>query len=156
MEAGWLSEASVIDEVRIWNEALTAQQVNDNYYLPILIDIKPGSSPNSINPYEQGLLPVAILGSAGFDVHNINPETVEIGGVTLATRGSVKAPKLAHSYEDVNGDTYVDLMVFFSVPQLLSSGGLTDTTTALRLTAWTNGSSPLPLAGTDTVSIVPP
>lgn len=141
-----------IDEVRIWNVALTADEIAAYYSLPI--DIKPGSSPNSINLSDQGLLPVAILGSAGFDVHNIDLNTIELGGVGLASRGSAKAPKLAYSYEDVNLDGYMDLMVFFSVPQLVLDSALTSATTALSLTASTNGG--LPLAGTDTVSIVPP
>lgn len=67
-------------------------------FVSVDIDIKPGSDPNSINLGEQGLLPVAILGSSTFDVSTIHPETIAIGGVDVAERGSPKAPKLAYSY----------------------------------------------------------
>jgi len=120
----------------------------------VTIDIKPGSYPNSINPNEEGLLPVAILGSATFNVETINPSTIMIGSVALATRGSAKAPKLAFSYEDVNGDGYVDMMVFFSV-QELETAGIFDTDPVL-LTLTGQLSDGTPITGTDSVRIVPP
>ena len=46
------------------------------------IDIKPESCPNPINPNSKGLLPVAILGSADFDVSQIDVETITIGLVS--------------------------------------------------------------------------
>jgi len=119
----------------------------------VAIDIKPGSFPNSVNPDEQGLLPVAILGSDTFDVYEIVPGTIELGAVTLTTRGSAKAPKLAFSYEDVNGDGYMDMMVFFSVPELVAAGALTASTTQLTLTAELGDGTPI--VGTDSVNIVP-
>jgi len=118
----------------------------------VQIDIKPGSSPNSINLGDQGLLPVAILGSMDFDVGEINPETVEIGGITLAKRGSAKAPKLAFSYEDVNSDGYLDMMTFFEVQTLVSDGTLTETTTGLEINAHLNDGRLI--EGTDSVNIV--
>lgn len=113
------------------------------------IDIKPGSFPNSVNAGEQGLLPVAILGSADLDVSNIVPGSILLGGVSLATRGSAKSPKLAFSYEDVNADGYMDMMVFFSVPMLALEG----TETELKLTAeLSDGTS---IEGVDSIRIVP-
>jgi hypothetical protein len=124
------------------------------------IDIKPGSYPNSINLGENGLLPVAILGSSTLDVTQINPATINIGGVSLASRGSAKAPKLAFSLEDVAGpggtgpDGYLDLVAFFSVQLLVTEGILSPSTTGLTLTAsLTDGT---PIQGIDTVNIVPP
>ena len=114
------------------------------------IDIKPGSYPNSINPSEQGLLSVAILGSASFDVYTINPETIKLGAVSLASRGSVKAPKLAFSFEDVNLDGYTDMVCFFRVPDLALMG----TETELMLTAQLYDLTLI--AGTDSIRIVPP
>lgn len=57
------------------------------------LDIKPGSCPNPFNPgsSNNGVLPVAVLGSADFDVTEIDPLTVTLGGVA-PTR---------FSYEDV-------------------------------------------------------
>lgn len=114
------------------------------------IDIKPESDPNSICLGDHGLLPVAILGSDTFDVNTIDPESIEIGGVDLASRGSPKAPKLAFSYEDVNGDGYMDLVAFFEVQEL----PLTETTVALTLTATLFDGTPI--IGTDSVRVVPP
>jgi subtilisin family serine protease len=39
------------------------------------IDIKPGSDPNAINPSEEGVTPVAILGSDTFDVMDVDATT---------------------------------------------------------------------------------
>ena len=72
------------------------------------IDIKPGSSPNSINQGSNGLIPVAIFSSAEFDATNVDPTTVELGGATVAVRG--KGKSLAHE-EDVDGDGILDLVV---------------------------------------------
>ncbi|MBA7596034.1 hypothetical protein ES703_03003 [subsurface metagenome] len=122
--------------------------------IEVEIDIKPGSDPNSINLGDRGVLPVAILGTEDFDVSTIDPGTIEIGGITLATRGPAKAPKLAYSYEDVNEDGYMDLVAFFGVQQLVEEGVLTDTTTELVLTAYTYDD--VPITGGDFVRVVPP
>jgi hypothetical protein len=55
------------------------------------VDIKPGSCPNPLNLVSKGVLPVAILGTADFDVRTIDPKTVRLKGV---------AP-LRWSFEDV-------------------------------------------------------
>jgi hypothetical protein len=96
----------------------------------VQIDIKPGSDPNSINLGDNGLLPVAILGSEDFDVYTIDlTKPIELGGSGVASRGSWKAPKLAVSFEDVNDDGHTDLVAFFSVQTLVESGVLNETTT---------------------------
>jgi hypothetical protein len=56
------------------------------------IDIKPGSCPNPFNGKSHGSVPVAIVGSADFDVTTIDPASLELAGV----------PALAHwEVEDV-------------------------------------------------------
>jgi hypothetical protein len=45
------------------------------------VDIKPTSCPNPLNVKDKGVLPVAILGTEGFDVGQIDPATVELEGV---------------------------------------------------------------------------
>lgn len=150
---GALAFKGLIDEVRIWNHALTAGEIAYNYDLgDVPIDIKPDSLPNSANLKDQGLLPVAILGSASFDVSNVNPEKIQLGGVSLATRGSAKAPERAYSYEDVNGNGHLDSIAFFSVPQLVGIDVLDATTTALTLTAELYDGRAM--TGTDSVNIV--
>lgn len=134
----------LIDEVRISNVAR----------VPVDIDIKPGSDQNSICLSDSGLLPVAILSTATFDATEIDlEEPLLLGGAAVSSRGSWKAPKIASSIEDVDGDSDLDMMVFFSVPDLVSAG-LTTTTTMLELTATlTDGTH---ITGTDSVRIVPP
>lgn len=118
------------------------------------IDIKPGSDPNSIGLSARGLLPVAILSGATFDATSTDPVTVEVGGVTITKRGSSKAQKLAYSFEDVNRDGFADLIAFFSVPDLVDGGVLTQTTITLTLTATLFDGTPI--KGTDSVRVVPP
>ena len=73
------------------------------------IDIKPGSEPNSINNNGKGVIPVAILGSADFDVSQIDPTTVKLGVCEIKKVG--KQGKLLAHIEDVDVDGYDDLVV---------------------------------------------
>jgi hypothetical protein len=75
---------------------------------PIVIDIKPGSDPNSINPRSQGLIPVAILGSESFDVTAVDQWTLRFGPLEASI-----AHRSAH-LEDVNLDGHDDLVAHFS------------------------------------------
>ncbi len=162
---GWLSKG--VHQVRIdWIYYQTNKPLinGGSYYdikftvlaqtIPLNIDIKPGSDPNSINPGEQGVLPVAILGSS-IDVSTIDlSKPITLGGAAVTSRGSAKAPKLAVSFEDVDGDGLMDLVAFFRVQDLVDSGALDETTTQLKLEAETTGG--MPISGIDLVRIVPP
>lgn len=97
-------------------------------------------------------LQVAILGSPTFDVKEISPETINIGGVSVARRGPTKAPELSISYRDVNSDSHMDLVSSFSIPELVLGGVLNETTTSLTLTATLLDGTPI--EGTDTVEVV--
>ena len=57
----------------------------------IAVDIKPQSCPNPINVGAQGVLPVAILGTASFDVTTVDPSSVKLQDV----------PALRSALEDV-------------------------------------------------------
>jgi len=74
----------------------------------VTIDIKPGSDPNCFNSNDHGVIPVAILGSADFDVSIIDPFTVFLDGQAVRVKGKSGN---AGSYEDVNGDGFTDLVV---------------------------------------------
>ena len=104
------------------------------------IDIKPGSDPNSINLKSKGVIPVAILGNAEFDVNTVDLETVAFGEADPAC-------KAAH-YEDVNIDSFFDVVLHFRTQEVgLESG---DTEACLTFEA---GGEPYTLC--DSVNIVP-
>lgn len=71
----------------------------------VMIDIKPGSFPNSINPNNKGVIPVAILGSELFDVASIDVTTLMFGPSDAAP-----AHTAGGHFEDVNGDGFLDLV----------------------------------------------
>lgn len=81
-----------------------------NENITVVVDIKPGSDPSAFNWNGAGKVPVAVLGSATFDVYGILPETVTMNNAGVALRGK-KDPTAMASYRDVNGDGYIDLVV---------------------------------------------
>jgi hypothetical protein len=113
----------------------------------VQIDLKPGSFPNSINLGSQGKVPVAVLGSATFDATKVDPATVTLAGAPIA-----KNPKgkLMASFEDVNGDGLLDLVVQVDTQTLK----LNPTDTQATLTGKTFDG--LNIVGSDSVRIVPP
>ncbi len=107
-----------IDEVQIFNRALTGEEILYEFlagsagkckFIWVDIDIKPGSYPNSINLGSHGSIPVAILSSEEFDATTVDPETVTLAGSGVAVRG--KGNKFMAHEDDVNGDGLVDLVV---------------------------------------------
>jgi hypothetical protein len=90
-----------------------------------LIDIKPGSDPNSINLKKKGLTPVAILGSDSFDVANIDPSTLSFSGASPA-HDLMDPVVLSDHYEDVNGDGWTDLVSHYNTQELGLSAGTYD------------------------------
>jgi hypothetical protein len=77
------------------------------------IDIKPGSDKNPINK-NANLVTVAILGSADFDVANVDVTTLAFGPGEAAPEHLKNGALPGHS-EDVNGDGYNDLVTHYSV-----------------------------------------
>jgi hypothetical protein len=75
--------------------------------IPVTIDIKPGSFPNSINPRNNGVIPVAILTTATFDAATVDAPTVRFGAI-----GNEAAPR-HFALEDENGDGRADLVLQF-------------------------------------------
>jgi len=137
-----------IDEVRIWNRALTDIEIGDNYLLgDVEIDIKPGSDTNSINLGSHGVVPVAILGSIDFDAATVNPLTVTLSGAEVKVKGHSGN---AGSLEDVNGDGYLDLVVQVYTENLDLEIGDVDAV----LNAYTYAGPAL--TGHDVIRIVPP
>jgi hypothetical protein len=112
----------------------------------VMIDIKPGSYPNSINLGSNGSVPVAIFSTPTFDARTVIPDKVTLAGASVKFRGN-GTPMF--SVQDVNGDGLPDLVVHVS-------------TEALQLTAsdaeavlegqTTDGRR---IRGTDTIRVVP-
>ena len=112
-------------------EALTKVVVTNK--VEVYVDIKPGSCPSPLNVKGIGVLPVAVLGTADFDVAQIDITTLWIGGV---------AP-LRSAYEDVTTpfdpatgkedcfedctyegpDGFLDLALKFSVQEIVGALG---------------------------------
>jgi len=111
---------------------------------PVEIDIKPGSFPNSINPGGKGVIPVAILGSATFDV-----TTVDASSAAFGPSGATMVHKNAH-LEDVDGDGDIDMILHFKTQDT----GIAAGDTSANLTA--NTTAGIPIWGTDSVRTVPP
>ncbi len=72
-----------------------------------IIDIKPGSDPNAIDPTAGGLVPVAILTTDTFDATTVSPITVQFGpdGASIAHRSG--------HLQDVDSDGDLDLVLHF-------------------------------------------
>jgi hypothetical protein len=114
----------------------------------VAIDIKPGSDPNCFNNDDHGVIPVAILGNADFDVNDIDPTTVQLEGLTVKVVGKKTEKLLAH-IEDVNGDGIADLVVQIQDEDgTFASGHGTANVTG---TLWDG----TPFLGTDSICIVP-
>jgi hypothetical protein len=103
--------------------------------LAVSIDIKPGSTENSINPKSRGKIPVAILSGRGFAA----PEAVKQSSLMFGRSGSEQSLAFCAS-EDVNGDGKLDLVCHFETERTAFQGtdsqgilkGLTNTGRALQ------------------------
>lgn len=103
----------------------------------VVIDIKPGSDVNPINPRSRGRVPVAILTTGDLDAYTVDPATVAFAG----------AAPLRWSIEDVDGDGQMDMILFFATQEL----SLTPDDLEAYLTGETfDGEG---LAGADTVKV---
>jgi uncharacterized repeat protein (TIGR01451 family) len=97
------------------NNTATVTTTVNAAVVTVPIDIKPGSLPNSINRQNEGNIPVAILGSATFDVHQVVVSSLTFGHAGNENSLIIKnngQPQV--SFEDVNGDGYLDLVAHFN------------------------------------------
>jgi len=134
--------------------------------IEVAVDIKPTSCPNPLNVKDKGVLPVAILGTADFDVTTIDPDSI-ILNLESSTEPGI-AP-LRWSYEDVatpyladdggchtlGTDGYMDLVLKFDTPSVvaldLSQHADRDTVT-LQITGTLMGEfSETPVIGQDQI-----
>ena len=118
-----------------------------NYVWPVrnlktisaIIDIKPGSYPNSINLKSKGKVPVAILTTGDFDAYDVDPDTVSFAG----------ANPLRWRMEDVNNDSDYDMLFHFKIRKLELPKK------SIQTTLEGNSIYGVQITGSDSVSIVP-
>ena len=95
--------------------------------LSVSLDIKPGSCPNPINPVYRGLLPAALLGTAGFDVNNVDISSLRLEGVAPIRSGyeDVAAPFVGEvcGCSNAGPDGFLDLTLKFRNQDIISAIG---------------------------------
>lgn len=96
-------------------------------FLPVQIDIKPGGTPNAINPRSNGVIPVAVLGTSTFPVVFVNQSSVRFGPAGAA-------PQNGGQSEDVNDDGIMDLVFHFRTQDAAIVCGDTEETVTGTLT----------------------
>lgn len=128
--------------------AFKAEQIDS---IEIAIDIKPGSNTNAINLSKKGVIPVAILGSATFDVASVNLSSLEFGPEKAKPFHDLTEPiEYAKHLQDVNKDGFQDLVSHYKIRET----GIAST--ADKATLFGNLNNGTPIYGIDSVRIVKP
>ncbi|MFC1874771.1 hypothetical protein ACFLY3_01260 [Chloroflexota bacterium] len=112
----------------------------------ISIDVKPGSSVNPINLGSQGVIPVAIITTEGFDATTVDAGTVRFG--------PGKAQAVHSAIEDIDDDGDDDMILHFRT----QDAGIEEDDTEVVLTGETVSGETVDarhFTGTDTIWIVP-
>lgn len=95
-------------DIRLIENVGTAGEITASAKLSLPIDIKPGSSTNSVQINSVGVIPVAILSLPTFDATTINPDTIYLEAASIKLVGNTNKD-LCHA-EDINGDGLPDLI----------------------------------------------
>jgi hypothetical protein len=87
-------------------------------FMEVDIDIKPGSYPNSINPRSHGVVAVALLGNAGFDVLDADVATLKFGPAEAMPAHDLADYSIYSEHlQDVNCDGYMDLVSHYGTQE---------------------------------------
>lgn len=129
---------------------LVTQFVLEAAAIAVLIDVRPGSDQNPVNPGSAGRLPVALLTTDDFDAATTDlDQPIMLGDPDLA--GTASPTHI--SLEDVDDDGDLDLLLHFRIRDLVDAGAIDNATESLGLTASTlDGTG---IGGLDVVKIVP-
>jgi len=126
----------------------------------ISIDIKPGSCPNPLNTKSRGVLPVAILGTADFDVLEVDPASVRLDGVAplRSALEDVATPFVPFTGEtdasdctDEGADGFDDLNLKFTTRDIVAALGAVSDGDVLVLELTGNLLDGTPIVGEDVV-----
>ncbi|MBF8296994.1 MAG: uncharacterized protein HW389_3539, partial [Bacteroidetes bacterium] len=101
------------------NESGKSNEVSVTLTIVVMIDVKPGSTPNSINLKSNGVTPVAILTTSIFDAKGVDPLTVRFG-----PKGAKESHGKGH-IEDANGDGIPDMVLHFKTQETGIESGQT-------------------------------
>lgn len=121
-------------------------------FIPVTIDVEPGSVANSVNARSSGVTPVAILATDDFDpldvLSGVDPATVLFAG---AAKAHPDQP-LGH-WEDVDDDGDIDLVLHFDTQEMFGNpAGLSCGDQVALLTGFTYDG--VAIEGTDAVVTV--
>ncbi len=116
-------------------------------FVTVSIDIKPGSSENTINLHSHGVVPVAILSDASFDATHVDASTVTLADASVRIEGNGRPMA---EVRDVNGDGRPDLVVNVETDAMtLAASDVTATLTGRTLAG-------LNIQGSDIVRLLRP
>jgi probable HAF family extracellular repeat protein len=115
-------------------------------FVTVNIDIKPGSSENTINLHSHGVVPVAILSDASFDATHVDPSTVTLADAPVRIKGN---GQWMAEVRDVNGDGRPDLVVKVETDVLTLAASAVTATLKGRTEAGVN------IQGSDIVRLIP-
>lgn len=121
----------------VWGEGVTASNITATGcrgWSSVRIDVK-----SHINLKSKGKTPVALFGSAGLDVYDVDLNTVEFACASVAN----------FSYEDNDGDGFLDLILKFNTQELCLTEGQNE---AMLIADTLSGGH---LKGTDEIVIAP-
>lgn len=111
--------------------SITGLTATTSRVLPVSLDVKPSSCPNPLNVKSKGVLPVALLGTADFDVNDVDVASLRLEGVSpirsaLEDVATPTEPFTAKEdcYEDCNeleADGYTDLTLKFDRQEIVDA-----------------------------------
>ncbi len=151
------AENNWIGHGTFWNDRTIGGGGGVGYYIEfencvpvdVDIDIKPGSDPSSVNcKNSKGTVPVAVFGSATFDVSTIDLNFLQLNGVDV-----VEVHDKLH-IDDLNNDGFDDAVLHLDkagVCDATSDYPLKDSEPATLIGSTTSGQ---PFEGTNDISIV--
>lgn len=119
----------------------------------VYLDIKPQSCPNPLNTNSKGVLPVAILGTATFDVTTIDVASILLAGVapvrdSLEDVATPFDPVEPCDCDTLGPDGYLDLTLKFKTQDIVAALGLVNDGDEIVLTLTGTG-----IMGEDCVTI---